>query len=98
MGKNKEIFLGGNSNLNMKSSKLMTTYQGLNLITDKGAYHLNIKIEADFDEIPNEYHEVFFNMMAAKYTDSVSFGDNPFSLCVPQEKPKKWYQFWKSKN
>jgi len=56
---------------------------------------LNIKIEADFDEIPEEYHEVFFNIMAAKYTDSVSFGDNPFSMCIPPENKKRWWQFWK---
>ena len=34
------------------------------------------------------------NMFSAKYLDSVSFGDNPFSKCVPQHK-KKWYKFWK---
>lgn len=95
MSKSKEIFLGNNKHLNMKSSNLVTTHQGLNLVTDKGAFHLNIKIEADFDEIPEEYHEVFFNIMAAKYTDSVSFGDNPFSLCIPPENKKSWWQFWK---
>jgi hypothetical protein len=95
MSKSKEIFLGNNKHLNMKSSNLVTTYQGLNLVTDTGAFHLNIKIEADFDEIPEEYHEVFFNIMAAKYTDSVSFGDNPFSLCIPPENKKSWWQFWK---
>jgi hypothetical protein len=27
--------------------------------------------------------------------DTVSFGDNPFSQCVPPPK-KKWWQFWKA--
>jgi hypothetical protein len=56
---------------------------------------LDIKIEADFDTIPKKYHEVFLNMISTKYLDSVSFGDNPFSLCQPPPK-KKWYQFWKA--
>jgi hypothetical protein len=34
-------------------------------------------------------------MMAAKYMKAVSFGDNPFSKCIPQPK-KKWWQFWKA--
>jgi hypothetical protein len=63
-------------------------------ITD-GAIQLDIKIEADFDTIPEKYHEVFLNMVSAKYIDSVSFGDNPFSQCVPPPR-KKWYQFWKA--
>jgi len=57
--------------------------------------NLDIKIEADFNTIPEQYHEVFLNMISAKYLDSVSFGDNPFSQCIPQPK-KKWYQFWKA--
>jgi hypothetical protein len=35
------------------------------------------------------------NMVSAKYIDSVSFGDNPFSHCIPQPK-KKWWQIWKA--
>jgi hypothetical protein len=34
-------------------------------------------------------------MVSAKYIDSVSFGDNPFSQCIPQPK-KKWWQIWKA--
>lgn len=95
MEKNNEIFLGGGANLNFKTSKLVTTNNVLRLITPTdGAIEIDIKIEADFDTIPEKYHEVFFNMICAKYVDKVSFGDNPFSLCVPQPK-KKWYQIWK---
>ena len=54
-----------------------------------------LKIEADFDTIPEKYHEVFLNMLSAKYLDTVSFGDNPFSMCVPPPK-KKWWQFWRA--
>jgi hypothetical protein len=91
-----EIYLGGGSNMIMATSKLVTCYETLTLVVNgRGGIPLDIKIEADFSTIPEEYHEVFLNMMAAKYMKAVSFGDNPFSKCIPQPK-KKWYQFWKA--
>ena len=90
-----EIYLGGGTNLTCKTSQLVTTHNTLSLVTiGDGTIQLNVKIEADFDNIPQKYQEVFMNMFSAKYLDAVSFGDNPFSLCVPTPK-KKWYQFWK---
>jgi hypothetical protein len=96
MGKKEtEVYLGGGTNLNMKSSQLVTLNQTLTLIVPNsgGAHQLNIKIEADFDTIPEQYHEVFLNMLSAKYLSTVSYGDNPFSQCVPAP-TKKWWQFW----
>ena len=90
-----EIYLGGGANLIMNTSKLVTCYETLTLIVNsKGGIPLEIKIQADFDTIPEEYHEVFLNMMSAKYLKTTSFGDNPFSQCIPAPK-KKWWQFWK---
>ena len=92
---NNEIYLGGGANMIMTTSKLVTCHEILTLVVNgKGGIPLDIKIQADFDTIPDEYHEVFLNMMAAKYMKGVSFGDNPFSRCLPTPK-KKWYQFWK---
>ena len=94
----KEINLGNGNNLEMRSSQLVKTHQTLYLTTeDKGTLTLSIDIIADFDSIPEEYREVFLNMMAAKYLGRVSFGDNPFSQCQPVPK-RKWYQFWRPKN
>ena len=97
MGKNEnEIFLGGGTNLSFKQAKLITTGNLLKLQTkEDGIITLDVKIQADFDTIPEKYHEVFFNILSAKYLDSVSFGDNPFSKCLPPKK-KKWWQFWKA--
>lgn len=95
--KETDIYLGGGSNINVKTASIVSVHNSLKLITPHdGAITLDIKIESDFDTIPEKYHEVFLNMVSAKYVDSVSFGDNPFSLCTPAPK-KKWYQFWKSK-
>jgi hypothetical protein len=93
--KETEINLGSGNNLEMMSSRLVKTYQTLYLITeDKGTLSLSVEISADFDSIPEEYQEVFLNMMSAKYLGRVSFGDNPFSQCQPTPK-RKWWQFWK---
>ncbi len=97
MGKKEnELYLGGGANINVKAAKVVTLHNNLKLITiGEGAVSLDVKIEADFDSIPEKYHEVFLNMLSSKYLDTVSFGDNPFSMCVPPPK-KKWWQFWKT--
>jgi len=93
--KETEINLGSGNNLEMKSSRLVNTHETLYLTTpDKGTLSLSVEVSADFDTIPEEYQEVFLNMMSAKYLGRVSFGDNPFSQCQPAPK-KRWYQFWK---
>lgn len=95
--KDTEINLGSGNNMEMKSSRLVTTYQVLYLTTpEDGTIPMTIKIEADFDTIPEEYQEVFMNMISVKYLDRVSFGDNPFSQCLPAPK-RRWWQIWKSK-
>ena len=94
--KETDIYLGAGNNINVRKASIVSVYNTLKLMTiTDGAIQLDIKIEADFDTIPEKYHEVFLNMISAKYLDSVSFGDNPFSQCIPQPK-KKWYQFWKA--
>ena len=94
--KETDIYLGGGSNINVRKASIVSVYNSLKLITpNDNAITLDIKIEADFDTIPEKYHEVFLNMISAKYIDSVSFGDNPFSQCVPAPK-KKWWQIWKA--
>ena len=95
--KETEINLGSGNNMEMKSSRLVTTYQVLYLTTpEDGTISMTVKIEADFDTIPEEYQEVFMNMISVKYLNRVSFGDNPFSQCLPAPK-RRWYEFWKPK-
>jgi hypothetical protein len=90
-----EIYLGGGNNLVMNTSKLITCHETLTLVTmGDGAIQLEIKVQADFDTIPEKYHEIFLNMISAKYLKTTSFGDNPFSQCLPAPK-KRWWQFWK---
>jgi hypothetical protein len=93
-----EINLGGGTNLVMTTSRLVTCNEILTLITpNDGAIQLDVKIQADFDTIPKKYHEIFLNMLSSKYMKAVSFGDNPFSQCLPAPK-RRWWQFWKAKS
>lgn len=91
----KEIYLGNGTNLTVQASKNVELKELLVLKTgDKKSIELEIKIIADFDTIPEEYHEVFMNMLTAKYYNTVAFSSNPFSQCV-EEQRKKWWQIWK---
>lgn len=91
-----ELFMGDGNHINLQSSQYITTHNSLKLVTPTdGAIEMDVEIRADFSKIPEKYHEVFLNIFSAKYTNTVSFGDNPFSQCIPQPK-KKWYQFWKT--
>ena len=85
-------------NISIKSSTVVRLNQYFTLLTTEGTIDLKVDISADFDTIPEEYHEVLLNMLTSKYLNKVSFGHNPFSQCKPPKK-KKWYQFWvKTKN
>ena len=93
--KNSEIYLGGGSNLEVKNTKIVSTIQTLSIFTPDGVSHnLDVKIETDFSKVPEEYHEVFFNVFSSRYLNKVSFKDNPF-LNNGVTDDIKWYQFWK---
>lgn len=85
--------LGGGNHLNLQSTKMVKLSDSLTLKTNEVWVELDITISADFNTIPDEYHEVFTNMLTSRYMGRVSYMDNPFSKChLP---PKKWWQFWK---
>lgn len=90
-----EINLGQGSNLVMNTSTIVTCHETLTLIINGGrSIDLDCTIQADFNTIPPEYHEVFMNMLTSKYCKTASFGDNPFSNCVTAKK-RKWWHLWK---
>ena len=89
-----EINLGNGSNYLVATSKNITMWEHLTVMNEGKIVQLDVKIQADFDTIPEEYQEVFLNMMTSKYYSKASFGDNPFSQCTPTSK-RKWWQLWK---
>jgi hypothetical protein len=89
-----EVFLGNGENLIVKTSTVVTLHENLSVAAENTVFVLPVKIVADFDEIPSDYHEIFLNVLTSKYYNKVSFGHNPFGEYKPPKK-KRWYQFWK---
>lgn len=94
---NDNSFNIGTDFINIKTTDSVKMKETFTLLTQDGVHVLDVKISADFENIPKEYHEVFLNMMTSKYLNKVSFSDNPFSECKKKEK-KSWWKFWKSKS
>lgn len=91
-----ELFLGNGNNVSVNTSTIVTAYNTLKVHTIDGKIiPLDIKIQADFDTIPKEYHEIFLNVFTSKYLETASFADNSFSQAKPLPK-KRWWNFWKS--
>lgn len=71
----------------------------LKLFKDNGnkTVDLEVQIKANFEKIPEQYHQTFLSMMSARYGGIVKLYDNtevlPFQR-IEQSK-KRWYQFWK---
>ncbi len=86
---------GGIISVNVKTSTVVKLHEVFTVVSEDGPVDLRITISADFNEIPQKYHEVFLNMVTSKYLNKVNFGTNPFSECKPVVK-RKWWQFWKT--
>lgn len=90
------VNIGGGDFLQVKSSTIVKLKEYFIVYTEDGPIELSVDISADFKSIDPKYHEIFFNVISAKYMNKVSYGDNPFSECKPSQK-RKWYEFWKMK-
>lgn len=94
--KETELHIGNGSFINIKSSQNVKLTEQFVIYDTDGPVTLNVDISADFAQVSEKYHEIFFNVLSSKYLNKVAFGDNPFSICKPIEK-RKWYQFWRPK-
>jgi hypothetical protein len=92
-----EFHIGDGSHLTIKSSTIVEMHDYLKLIPDNGTrVILDVKITADFGNIPSEYHQLFMQMMSVRYGGSVNIWDNTHPFAKPEVKKKRWYQFWKN--
>lgn len=85
-----------NNFVDVSTSTIIRMQEHFTLVTTDKTLDLLVNVTADMKDIPEQYHEVFLNMLTSKYLNKVSFGDNPFSECKPPKK-KRWWQFWKNK-
>ena len=91
-----EFHIGDGSHLTVKSSTVVEMHDILKLMTGDGkGISLDVKILADFDKIPPEYHQLFCQMMMVRYGGIVNIWDNTQPFAKPEVKKKKWYQIWK---
>ena len=96
MKQNNDINIGGPDYFNVKSCTIVKLNEYFSVTTLDGVIDLKVEITADFNDIPEKYHEIFLNVLTSKYLNKVNFGQNPFSECKPIVK-RKWWQFWKTK-
>jgi len=87
--KNTDFHIGNGSYINIQTSSIVKLNEQFIVYTEEGPIELTVDIVADFDKIDKKYHEIFFNVLASKYLNRASFGDNPFSECRPIIK-RKW--------
>lgn len=92
----KEAYLGSGLNLSVKTSNPVELRETLTIVDEGEEYFLDVRVVADFSNIPEKYHEVFLNMLTAKYYGTVKFSENPFSNSAQGGK-RRWWEIWKIK-
>ena len=91
-----QFHIGDGAHLTVKSSTVVEMHDYLKLMTGDGkSVTLDVKILADFDKIPPQYHQLFCQMMMVRYGGMVNIWDNTQPFAKPETPKKKWYQFWK---
>ena len=96
MSDKSELYIGNGNHLTVKSSYLVEMRDELKLLkTDDSSVNLTVKITANFENIPDEYHQVFLQMMSARYGGSINCYVNITPFEIPKPKEKKWYQIFK---
>jgi len=86
----------GQSYINIKSSCVVKFNEQFTIFTSDGEITLSVDISADMIKIPEEYREIFMNMLTTKYLNKVVFSDNIFSK-FEEPRPKTWWQKFKSR-
>jgi hypothetical protein len=91
-----EFHVGDGNHLTIKSSTIVEMHDYLKIVkAENDIITLDVKILADFEKIPAEYHQLFCQMMIVRYGGIVNIYDNTQPFANPNPKKKKWYQFWK---
>jgi len=91
-----EFHIGDGKHLMVKSSTIVSMNDQLRLMTGEGkSITLNVEIKADFDKIPQLYHQMFLQMLQIRYGGIVNIWDNTQPFTPPEKQKKKWYQIWK---
>ena len=74
----RELILG-NTNINLETSCVVKLKEEFTIYTKDGEITLEVDVMADLIKIPEEYREIFINMLTTKYLNRVTFIDNIFT-------------------
>jgi len=73
-----ELILG-NSNIHLEPSCVVKLKEEFTIHTKDGEIILEVDVTADLIKIPEEYREIFINMLTTKYLNRVTFVDSIFT-------------------
>jgi hypothetical protein len=85
----KELSLG-TSYLLMQPTCVVKLKELFTIYTPDGEVSLEVDVTADMVQIPEEYREIFLNMLTTKYLNKVTFTNNIFSKPLPPRKLSWW--------
>ena len=85
----------GDSNFTVKGTTVVQSDDCIRIIFPGGkTEELNVKIMADFKDIPTDHHEIFLQSFQSRYSTLYTVNRNT----EPEPKPEKkrpWWKFWK---
>jgi hypothetical protein len=76
----------GSSYLLMQASCVVKLKELFTIYTEQGEVSLEVDVTADMVQIPEEYREIFLNMLTTKYLNKVTFTHNIFQNHYHQKK------------
>jgi hypothetical protein len=92
-----EYQIGDTNHLTVKATYTVEMHDRLSLrqTDNRKPIEIDVKIVADFEKIPVEYHNTFIQMMSARYGGTVNCYSNTEPFAIIEKKKRKWYQLFK---
>jgi hypothetical protein len=91
-----EYQIGDTNHLTVKATYTVEMHDRLSLRQpdNRKPIEIDVKIVADFERIPVEYHNTFIQMMSARYGGTVNCYSNIEPFAIIEKKKRKWYQLF----
>lgn len=91
-----DLLLGDTNHLKVKTTYTVEMYDKLNLTRPgKPPVSLDITIVANFESIPEEYHNTFIQMLSVRYGGTVNCYENIEPFAIIKKQKRKWWQILK---
>jgi hypothetical protein len=92
-----EFQIGDTNHLVVKASYTVEMRDKLSLLQPNNTkpIDMEVKITADFERIPPEFHNTFIQMLSARYGGTVNCYSNTEPFAIIEKKKRRWYQIFK---